>query len=173
MTITNKDPKTLIARARVVCKDATPGPWEVHEVDCEQYDDDEETGSRGIRSTHPTKGGGLNHGEEVELFTREDATFIATARTLVPALADALESALKEVTCQKAHAQLLAKSWPESYQSAYRQMMRYRDEAAGQADTACHELADHKAKMVDLLADAYEKGRTFGKDEDDRTSEHD
>lgn len=35
------------------------------------------------------------------------------------------------------------------------------------------ELADHKAKMVGLLADAYEKGRRFNEDTDDRTSGHD
>lgn len=39
-------------------------------------------------------------------------------------------------------------------------------------DKAERELADHKAKMVDLLADAYAKGRGH-RDEDDRTSEHD
>ena len=48
-----------------------------------------------------------------------------------------------------------------------------REGVERERDDARAELAEHKVKMVDQLADAYDKGRRYNEDEDDRTSEHD
>ena len=54
---------------------------------------------------------------------------------------------------------------------AYR-VRRALRECTNERDKARAELAKHKSKEVDLLADAYDKGRRYNEDEDDRTSEH-
>lgn len=60
---------------------ATPGPWKVYEVtNCETMD--EEVVSRGIENA----AGGINGGDEYELYSLADAAFIAHAREDVPAL---------------------------------------------------------------------------------------
>lgn len=76
---------------------ATSGPWKIHEVhdSCCDYARDWETDeipdhepeSRGM--TCPD--GGLNHGEDYELFTEPDATFIAHAREDIPYLLSELD----------------------------------------------------------------------------------
>ena len=75
-----------------------------------------------------------------------DENLLDAARDLLPALAGALEHALQ----YKAQLTL-----------AFEQHRRTQ-----------RELAELKAKQVDLLADAYDKGRAFNEDVDDREEEH-
>ena len=67
---------------RKLCDEATEGPWCVDEI--EDHYDEPYVCSRGVRS----KKGGLNKGEEFELFDENDADFIATARTAMLRLLD-------------------------------------------------------------------------------------
>lgn len=89
--------------------------------------------------------------------TSADEELLDDARTLLPELADALEEALRAVVDD------------EGGREMHRQMRAFSDTAVDLEN----ELADQKAKMVGLLADAYDKGRRFSEDEDDRTSEDD
>jgi hypothetical protein len=78
--LTDAEIKTL----RGLLEKATPGEWEVHEIESsEMYCDDcDKIVSRGIR----TPEGGLNKGVEYELFDKADAELIAAARNHLPAL---------------------------------------------------------------------------------------
>ena len=59
---------------------ATDGPWGVDEIEgCVDYDGTDGVISRGVRAL-PNRGG-LNQGDQYELFSLEDATFIANAPT--------------------------------------------------------------------------------------------
>lgn len=97
---TPKITEAELARLEELEKAATEGPWEEHEItegwaleECEPY-----VISRGIK--------GLNHGEEIELFDKEDVLLIVALRNAAPALiAAARESArLREAlhwTCSR------------------------------------------------------------------------
>ncbi len=143
--MTAVDPQTLIARAREVCKNKTPGVW------CAVYNNEDAFAWLAIDNIWVTGP------DAVEGFLIEDALFSVAASTLVPALADALEYAEQSAT-----------SYRESMVLARQSATTYRERVI----RAERELADHKAKMVDLLAHAYEKGRASNEDTDDRTSEH-
>lgn len=79
---------------------ATPGPWRMEEVEDSYWDAEDGPVSRGIAGPN----GGLNTGGEYEMFSVEDAAFIARARTDVPFLltlvAD-LAGALEEAPCDE------------------------------------------------------------------------
>jgi hypothetical protein len=64
---------------------ATEGPWSVDEIsgDIDDYGDALNVISRGVDGPH---GVGLNTGEEYQMYSVADATFIAHARTDVPKL---------------------------------------------------------------------------------------
>lgn len=161
------DPQPLIAKAREVCEGATPGPW-------------------GVRGGH---GGNIWLTDGADIATWRDVHFLSESRSLVPALADALEEATGTIAgwtdslngvvtkhldelqgMREAVTGVLPSDSVKGHPHLVLALLAKSNEEREQART---ELADHKAKMVDLLADAYEKGRAFGKDVDDRTSEDD
>lgn len=72
-------------------------------------------------------------GEEI---TEPDATFIAHARTDVPALLDEVERLNGELS------RALRLARPEPYQVAYREMMRFRDDEISRADNAEARIAE-------------------------------
>jgi hypothetical protein len=76
---------------------ATPGPWEVHEVM-----DDGEVISRGVQRVG---GKGINTGECYEMFSVADAHLIAAA----PEMKEACELALKALPCLK------VENWPPGW----------------------------------------------------------
>lgn len=141
---TPTDPPSLIAQARDLCKAATPEPWV---TDC-AYD---------ILDAD-------NRKVAYDISDEGNMSLIITSRTLVPALAEALA----EMTVEWERTEESATSYRESMVLARESATSYRESMM----RAEQELADHKAKMVDLLADAYAKGRRFNDDTDDRTSEH-
>jgi len=76
----------LIQQARELCEKATPGTWE-EKTNCYPQCNGEPWGWIGGASGRITWSGSTG---------KENATFIAASRTLVPQLCDALESAQKE-----------------------------------------------------------------------------
>lgn len=75
----------LIAQARSLCEKATPGPWRTRETaDYSEIFDEHSWG----KALSPLALVGSN---------TDDAAFIAASRTLVPALADALENKQREI----------------------------------------------------------------------------
>lgn len=94
---------SLIQKAESLCEAATPGPWSVDAVTggLEDYGDEDKVISRGIDGPGEV---GLNTGEQYQMYSAADASFIATARTLVPELAEALselQTQLSDVVCKK------------------------------------------------------------------------
>lgn len=146
---TPTDPQTLIQKARDLCKAATPGPlsrgryFDVHEF-CNITDSRDLVVARVFGS-----------GDNGLLF--------AAAPTLLLELAEALE----EMTGEWERTEQSAISYRQSMVLARKSATSYRESML----RAEQELADHKAKMVGLLADAYAKGRAFNEDVDDRGSE--
>ena len=62
---------------------AAKGPWTVQEI-TDDYAEDDDPASGVVSRGMAGPNGGLNHGEDMELFDKEDATFITEARTFVP-----------------------------------------------------------------------------------------
>ncbi len=83
MTANNPDPGELIAEAKRLDAEATPGPWLAHKWQAYVYRELEGGREGAIAGLHCTVG-------KLER-ERDNAVFIARARTLVPELASALE----------------------------------------------------------------------------------
>lgn len=73
-------PQELIARARSLSEAATPGPWQIHGKSANKWDNI----------------GRCGDGCGILVYGPHDSDFIAASRTLIPALADALEEALRD-----------------------------------------------------------------------------
>ena len=91
------DPVALIAEARAFTEKATPGPWVY----------DPEDGFRDVYIDEVGDGPMLLNDTGAGDYTHDDARFIAWARSSVPALADALETALAKVAAVEALADSL------------------------------------------------------------------
>lgn len=140
MTIENK-----IKRVRELDQAATPGPWKSREL-TDELDEVVD-----------------GHGSQIAHTCDVDATLIAEYRTLAPELANELEEA------QLATKRALRLARPEPYQVAYREMMRYRDEASTRADGLERErdAALEKVKALEAaLAHTHTNLQIVGKDGD-------
>lgn len=173
------DPNELIAQSKSICEAATPGPWQ-------PIDDPESVvGVPRYRAMRCPKGHG-GHGGNGYVFSTthewhvgmraEDSAFIATARTLVPELATALQEATDRLQTIEGtvsdcfdggdgDAIETIRAASSLFANAYTQiaeLTRERDEA--RAELAEHEhraehesqLAEDKAELLDdLLGDAH------------------
>ena len=151
------DPQNLIARARDVCQGATPGPL---------------SGRTSLDSSGLWNITDKTNFIIAHAMMKGDANMFSAAPDLLMELAKALEAALWEVGALRASIVLHPDGKCACYGEGRCDFCR-RCHAEIELDETKTELADHKAMMVGLLADAYEKGRQFNEDTDDRTSEDD
>ena len=135
------DLQSLISQATTICEAATPGPWSVYEItgeDIEDCGDADRIISRGIDGPGEV---GLNTGVEYQMYSSADATFIATSRTLLPQLAEALQESEDR---RKESSRLLAES--------------IRD-TCGQAESLASHAVEQHAKHIEELTRERDEAR--------------